>query len=257
MRELVNKGQVAEKRELKRLFFDIETSPNLVFSWNVGHECRIDYDNIVEERAIITICYKWEGNPKVYKLTWDKNKCDKQMLKDFIKVMHEADQIIGHNSIAFDTRWVRTRCLYHNILMMPEFTQLDTLKASRSNFRFNSNRLDYITKYLGIARKKDTGGFSLWKDCMAGSKKALDKMVKYCQNDVVILERVFKRLNPYIPSKIHVGVLQGKPKHSCPDCGSTHTQRRGTSITASGGKKQRYQCQKPSCGKYYSINIAN
>lgn len=243
-----------KKRQLKRLFFDIETSPNLVFSWNVGHECRIDYDNIVKERAIITICYKWQGNPKVYKLTWDKGD-DKKMLQDFIKVMHEADEIIGHNSNQFDTKWIRTRCLYHNIPMAPTFTSIDTLRVSRGGFKFNSNRLDYITKFLGIGKKKETGGFSLWKDVMKGSSKAMNKMVRYCQNDVVILEKVFKRLNPYITPKTHVGVLMGKSAYTCPECGGNHAQKRGTSVTATGGLKQRLQCQKPTCGKYYSINI--
>lgn len=30
----------------KRLFFDIETSPNIVFSWNIGRDISIDYENI-------------------------------------------------------------------------------------------------------------------------------------------------------------------------------------------------------------------
>ncbi len=177
------------------------------------------------------------------------------MLKDFIEVMHQADEIVGHNNNKFDTRWIRTRCIFHGISMMPEFKSLDTLRTSRKGFYFNSNRLDYISKYLGVGKKKETGGFGLWKGVMASEKPALTKMVKYCKNDVVILEKVFNKLNPYTLSRTHVGVLKGLSNETCPECGGQHVQKRGISITATGGKKQRMQCQTATCGKYFSINV--
>ena len=84
----------------KRLFFDIETSPNIGMFWSAGFKQRIDYDNIIKERAIICICYKWEGENEVSFLTWDKRQSDKKMLDNFIKVANEADELIGHNGHA-------------------------------------------------------------------------------------------------------------------------------------------------------------
>jgi DNA polymerase elongation subunit (family B) len=86
----------------KRLYFDIEVSPNIGFFWNPGHKISISYENIIHERAIICICYKWEYEKKVSFLTWDSKQCDKAMLKEFIKVANEADEMVGHNGDRFD-----------------------------------------------------------------------------------------------------------------------------------------------------------
>ena len=48
------------KAAIKRLFFDIETSPMLVYSWRIGNKISLSHENIVKNWGIITICYKWE-----------------------------------------------------------------------------------------------------------------------------------------------------------------------------------------------------
>ena len=45
----------------KRLFYDIETSYNIVKSWRIGYNINLNMEDIIQERAIITIAYKWEG----------------------------------------------------------------------------------------------------------------------------------------------------------------------------------------------------
>ncbi len=99
--------------------------------WEAGYKLNIGTENIVKERAIICICYKWEGEKKVHSLRWDKNQCDKTLLKDFIKVANDAHELVGHNSDMFDLPWIRTRCLFHNIDMFPNYTTIDTYKISK------------------------------------------------------------------------------------------------------------------------------
>lgn len=239
-------------RAFKRLFFDIETSPNIVFSWNVGYDIRINYENIIKERAIICICYKFEGSDKVYSLTWDKGN-DKAMLKKFAGIVNEADEVIGHNSDRFDIRWVRTRCIFHGISMTHDIKSIDTLKAARGKFKFNSNKLDYIGKYLGVGEKMETGGFDLWKDIvMKNDKKALDKMVSYCMQDVVLLEKVFQRINPYIPAKTNAAIALDRSHIHCPECLSEKTIVNKHKVSAAGHKSVGMQCR--NCGKYFSIS---
>lgn len=239
-------------KQFKRLFFDIETSPNLVFSWNVGHDIRIDYDNIIKERAIICICYKFEGSDKVYHLTWNRGD-DKKMLQQFAEIINTADEVIGHNSDRFDIKWVRTRCIYHGIPMTHDIKSIDTLKAARGKFKFNSNRLDYIGKYLGLGEKMDTGGFSLWKDIvLKNSKAALKKMVDYCKQDVILLEKIFQKLNPYIPPKTNAALMFDRDPITCPECLSTHTVINKYKISAAGARSVAMQCK--NCGKYFSVS---
>jgi len=238
------------KEPFKRLFFDIETSPNIVYSWSLGYDLNIGQDLLIKERAIICICYKYENDPKVYSLTWNKGN-DKKLLQDFVKIINSADEVIGHNGDNFDIKHVRTRCIFHGIPMIPDIQSLDTLKLARRNFKFNSNKLNYIAQFLGLGKKIDTGGFSLWKDVMANNKSALKKMVDYCKKDVTLLEQVYQKLNSYTLSKTHVGVHQGLDSCSCPNCASVRTVSNKLRISASGIKKRGLQCL--NCGKYFSI----
>ena len=82
--EALKKYNNLDQDNVKRLFFDIETSPMIVYSWRVGWKLTIPPENIIEDWKIICISYKWEHEKKVKNLVWDKNQCDKQMLIDFI-----------------------------------------------------------------------------------------------------------------------------------------------------------------------------
>lgn len=238
------------KTKRRRLYFDIETSPNIGMFWQAGYKQKIDYSNIIKERAIICICYKWEDEKEVYSLTWDSKQSDKAMLQKFVDVANLASELVGHNGDKFDLAWIRTRCLYHGIEMFPKYITIDTLKAARSKFKFNSNKLNYIADYLGIGQKIKTD-FSLWKTILLdNNKKSMDDMVKYCKKDVVLLEKVYKKLQGHLEPKVHYGVLFGADRGSCPECGSDDLRRMVKRTTATGLKKIQYQCN--TCNKYHT-----
>lgn len=241
---------MAERTKRRRLFFDIETSPNIGLFWEAGFKKNIDYSNIIQERAIICICYKWEEEKEVYALQWDSKQNDKAMLQKFIEVANQANELVGHNGDKFDLAWIRTRCLYHKIDMFPKYTTIDTLKVARSKFKFNSNRLNYIADFLGIGQKIKTE-YSLWKDILLKKDKvAMDKMIKYCKKDVVLLEQVHKALSKHIEPKTHYGVIFGQDRGSCPECGSDDLVRKDRRILASGLIKLVLKCN--TCGKYHN-----
>jgi hypothetical protein len=52
-------------KPVRRLFWDIETSPNVVLAFRAGYDVVINPDAVVAERKIICIGYKWEGEKKV------------------------------------------------------------------------------------------------------------------------------------------------------------------------------------------------
>lgn len=240
--------QLATKK--RRLFFDIETAPNIGLFWEAGYKKNIDYSNIIKERAIICICYKYEGDKEVSYLTWDEKQSDKKMLQAFIEEANSAHELVGHNGDKFDLKWVRTRCLYHNIKMFPDYQTIDTLKVSRSKFKFNSNRLNYIAEFLGIGNKIKTE-FGMWKAIILNNdEKAMAKMVKYCQKDVILLEKVFNKLYKHIENKIHYGVLFGEPRGTCPECGSDENIIHRKRATKTGLVKIQYECK--TCGKFYT-----
>ena len=234
----------------RRLYFDVEVSPNIGLFWEAGWKKSIGYENIIKERAIICICYKWEDEKETHSLQWDSKQSDKKMLQAFVNIANMAHELVGHNGDKFDLAWIRTRCLFHGIDMFPNYTTIDTLKVSRSKFKFNSNKLDYIGKFLGIGKKIKTD-FNLWKDILLNKDKvAMSKMIKYCQMDVILLEKVHKKLSVHIAAKTHFGVIFGQDRGSCPECGSDEIIVSNKRTTATGIKKIQYICK--TCHKYHT-----
>ena len=237
---------------MRRLFYDIETSPNIGMFWRAGRKQTITTDNIINERAIICICYKWQGEDEVYGLTWNKRKNDKSMLKSFVKVLDSADESIAHNGDRFDLPWIRTRALIHGIDVTPFNRTLDTLKKLRSAFYFNSNRLDYIGEILGEGRKIQTN-YGMWAAItLNNDQEELAKMVDYCKEDVRLLERVYNRIEKVVPHNTHAAVLDGGYKYQCPSCGSDKVRCNKTRATAAGTIKHEMKCN--NCRKYYTIS---
>lgn len=237
----------------KRLFWDIETSFNIGFFWRSGFKQTITPESIIKERAIICISWKWEGEDEVYHLTWDKKQCDKAMLKKFIKVLDAADESIAHNGDRFDIKWLRTRCLKHRIPAFPTYNTIDTLKIAKSGFYFNSNKLDYIAKFLGVGAKMETGGLGLWKKViLEKDEEAMAKMVQYCDQDVIVLEAVYTELKNYAKHKTNYGVLTGGDKFDCPECGSADVGLNKSTTTAAGSIRRYLKCR--CCNKHYPVN---
>lgn len=242
-------------RKFKRLFFDIETSPNLLYSWRIGYRLNLDHNMIVKERAVMCICYKWEGSNKVHSLEWDKGD-DKQMLSQFMDIINQADEVVGHNSDKFDIKWLRTRCLINKIKfkMAPKYVSVDTYKLAKKYFLLNSNKLDYIGQVTGVGKKMDHGGFGLWKVIMEDNDpKAMAKMVKYCKVDVIRLSQIYKEMESYIEPQTHMGMFLHGHKSNCSKCGSDKIAKQGVRVSAAGSKRQAYQCQ--ACGGWGSFPI--
>ena len=229
----------------KIIFFDCETTFNTVRTFYVGYKVGLTHDQIIEERKVSVICWMYEGSKKVHSLTWDDDKqCDKAMLKEFSKVLEDCDVAIAHNGDKYDLPVLNTRLLYHRLNSCSHIQTIDTLKLARNNFRFNSNRLDYISKYLGNEGKMATGGLQLWHDVQDGCKKALAKMVRYCKRDVTELRSVFWRIVPYCKTlPVHLGVILGGERPDCKVCSSPNPHKINVHTTGSGIRYQRYRCK--------------
>jgi len=77
-------------------------------------------------------------------------------------------------------------------------------------------------------------------------------MTDYCKHDVVILEKVWKRLSDLMVAKTHAGVLLGHEKWTCPHDGSRNVQTYHTLVSAKGAKSYKMKCM--DCGHYYTIS---
>lgn len=236
------KEENAPAKKFKRLFFDIETSYNIGKFWRTGYGLNINPGDVIHERAVICVSWKWENEDKVHNLKWDREQCDKTLLKEFTKVILEADEAIAHNGDRFDIKWLRTRCLIHRLPFPTYVKSLDTLKKARSMFNFQSNKLDYIAQVLGFGHKIKTD-MSLWdKIILKKDKEAMEKMLLYCDHDVVLLEDVYQTIKSYIKPNTHVGVHNGGDKCDCPSCGSDKVEYLKPTFTAKGNIQRHMEC---------------
>lgn len=239
---------------MRRLFFDIETSYMQGWFWRPSYKTQITYEQVLKDSAIICICYKWQGSDKIHYLQWDKGN-DKEMMDKFFKVIEQADEVVAHNGDYFDIKWIRTRFLIHGYSSMPHIKSIDTLQIARTKFNFQSNRLDAISKQIGIGGKLETGGIQLWHDIIQrNSTKAMKLMIDYCKKDVELLEKVYLKLEGFAKPKTHIGINSGgSDKCDCPYCGEHKTHMIKREVSASGEVKPQMRCTQ--CNKYFYTTL--
>lgn len=238
-----------KQRKPQILLFDIETAPNLGYVWGKYEQNVIEYTS---EWYMLAWSCKWLGGKQTTKglIDYDgyqpQSENDSALVKDLYELIAQADVVVGHNGDKFDIRRSNTRFVEHGLKPPEPYRTVDTCKVARRYFGFNSNKLDDLGRRLGVGRKAPTGGFDLWKGCMAGDKKAWNRMKRYNAQDVRLLEAVYLKLLPWITNHPHVGILS-EVENGCRNCGGTHLQRRGVMVTQTG-KKPRYSCQ--DCGTW-------
>jgi len=236
------------------ILWDIETGFNAValFSLHDKANENINYANLLSERYLI--CASWkklDGKTHHVSVLDDMARFklnphdDYVVVKKLHDVLSSADVLVAHNGDRFDLLMFNARAIYHGLTPLPAIPSVDTLKIARKKFRFNSNRLDYLARLLGIGAKMQTSP-GLWMRAFQGKVSAIREMIKYSKQDVDVLEKVYYKLRPWADRHPNIGSISGHDM-CCPNCGSNNVQRRGYTITAAG-KYSRFQCNE--CGKY-------
>ena len=219
----------------KILSWDIETTPNLGWVWAKYDQNVIDFQ---QEWELLSFCVKYLGG-KTYFYGRDEFS-EKELVKRLHDYMDEADILIAHNGDKFDIKKANAKFLEFGFSPPSPYKSIDTLRIARRYFALTSNKLGDLGEKLGLGHKVQTGGFSLWQGCIKGYPKSWALMAKYNRQDVVLLEKIYLRLRPWITN--HPVISQG---FDCPNCASSELHKRGFAYTRKH-KYQRWQCQKCS-----------
>jgi len=229
----------------KILLYDLETSYTLSATWGLFDQ---NVAKVIREPFIISVAWKWLGEKQTHVLSlpdfnlYKKDKFnDKELVKKLWELFEKADIIIAHNGNGFDQKWSYGRFVIHELKPPSPSKYIDTLLIARSKFKFNSNKLNDLAKYFKIGTKIQTGGIELWYNCIEKfDKKSWNLMCNYNKQDVILLEKVYLKLLPYITNHPNIGLMQNEVE-SCPNCGSCNMQRRGFSFSRIS-KFQRWWC---------------
>ncbi len=235
-------------KDLKILYFEIETSPIISYTWGLWDQ-NVGLNQIKSDWHVLSWAAKWQGTDKV--LYQDQRACkelsnDRKLLLNLWELLDEADIVVTQNGRKFDSKKLNARFIIHGFKPPAPYRHIDTLVIAKKHFGFTSNKLEYMASKLCTKYKKLTEhefqGFELWKQCLAGNMKAWKVMEKYNKHDVLALEELYTKLAPWDNSvNMHV-YKDGECK-----CGSENVEKRGFSFTVAG-KYQRYQCR--DCGTW-------
>lgn len=234
--------------QIKVLCLDIENFPCLVYSWGLG-EVNIPLEFLKRDWSICAWSAKWVGSDKIYYMDNRGKKNvydDRELVAGLIKLINEADVIIGQNVRSFDLRKIRARAKFHGFKPFKPCKVTDILTEERKVFAWTSHKLAYKTtmnvKYQKLEHK-EFPGFSLWEACMENVTKAWRSMQEYCEYDVLSTEERYLDVRGWIKTH-HLGPVDGQLRCKC---GSTNLRRKGFAFT-DAAKYQIYQCQ--DCGKW-------
>jgi hypothetical protein len=230
---------------MKILLLDIETAPNLVHVWGL-YDQNVAINQIQAAGYVLCWCAKWLGDPELMFDSVHQSR-PKTMLKRIHKLLDQADAVVTYNGIRFDLPTLNKEFVTHELDPPAPYKQIDLLRTARGQFRFPSNKLDYVAQALDLGHKVRHKGHSLWVECMAGDDEAWRQMEKYNKQDVVLLEKVYLRLLPWIKGHPNHGVYDEPGIPVCPTCGHHHLQRRGFARTIAN-VYARYQCM--NCGTW-------
>lgn len=229
---------------MKILLLDIESSPNTAHIWGLWNQ-NIGINQLMESSYTLCWAAKWLGSDEIM---YDSiyYSTPKRMLRKIHKLLDEADAVIHYNGTKFDIPTLNKEFLLNNIAPPAPYKQIDLLRVARNQFKFPSNKLDYVARALGVGQKVRHPGHELWVQCMAGNAEAWVTMEEYNKGDVQILEGVYYKLLPWIKNHPNHGLHT--TEEVCPNCGSTHYHSRGTYVSKTL-KYKRYQCQ--DCGHWF------
>jgi len=230
---------------VKILLVDIETAPHRVYAWGLWDQ-DIFLDQI--EEAGYTLCWaaKWLGKPGIMFDSIRKSG-KRKMLAGIHALLEEADILIHYNGMKFDLPTLNQEFAKNGFAPPAPSQQIDLLQTARGRFKLASNKLDYVAQYLGVGKKFQHKGMSLWRGCMEGDAASWRTMERYNKQDVTLLEDVYFVLRPWVPNHPNLALFSADDKPTCTACGSTRLQSRGVQPTLTMTYR-RFQCK--DCGTW-------
>jgi DNA polymerase elongation subunit (family B) len=244
---------ILQKTEIqlpKILFLDIETAPNTATVWDIWNQ-NIAISQLLESSYVMCWSAKWKHDNKVMFDSVEKSGKE-GVVRSIWELLDQADIVIHYNGRKFDIPTLKKEFLLLKLPPPSPYKQVDLYQTVRKEFRFVSNKLDYILKQLGYSGKIKTT-HELWLKCMNHDPAAWKKMELYNRGDTEKLSKVYKRLLPWIKNHPNYGLFSDPSRPVCSNCGSHKVYSRGLYLSKTLTYK-RYACK--SCGTWMKSSLS-
>lgn len=233
--------------KIKMLMLDIETRPNKAYVWDIWNQ-NIGINQIIEPGGMLCFAAKWYGQDEIeFYSEWDDGQ--RGMAKAAWKLLDEADVVVHFYGSRFDIPHLNTEFLKQGFPPPSPFKQIDLKFAVSKQFKFTSNKLQFVSLVLGLDGKEEHEGFPLWDKVLNENgqhskevqKDARGRMRSYNERDVFLLDEVYEALLPWIPN--HPNKRLYEQGAGCPNCGahSANVRREGFYFTKLS-KFYQYRC---------------
>ena len=215
------------------LCFDVETRPAEVTTYQLNTSW-ISPKNVIRPGDLLSWSAGWYHQPgrTLFRACWAEGKpgVDQsaygEMLVDLWDLLDAADFVVGWNSDRFDLQKMRGFFARAGMSPFKKPRSIDLMKTART-FGFESRSLDYTARMLGIRRKVDNGGASLWRDALDDKPGARKELRRYNRGDVLVTLDAFDAMRPWIPNH-PVMFESSSDEPRCPRCGSYDVMEDGT-----------------------------
>lgn len=232
-RNIASSDTIKDVNMPRMLVLDIETAPIKAWVWSRWKN-NIYPDQLLGDWFMLTWAAKWIGEDKVYADAITSHEVreenDKRICENLWPLLNEADFVITHNGDKFDLKRIKARFLVNGLRPVTPYKSIDTKKMIAGQLGFSSNKLDELAKVFNFDGKHETD-FQLWADAMEGDEAAINRMDLYCRNDVVILEKVYLKVRPFIYNHPNITINMISTSPRCTSCGSDKIYPEGEYLT--------------------------
>jgi DNA polymerase elongation subunit (family B) len=230
---------------VKRLVLDIETMPNLAYTFSTRNAF-LTPAHIQVPVSMASFAAKWIGKREVlYASTFHDGVGPMRDLA--FELLDEADVVIHYNGKRFDIPHLNRELIVGGYSVPSPYKQVDLYQVASKRFKFATSNLEEVATELGVGHKVPHEGFALWLKCMAGDEAAWARFRRYNIGDVRLTEKVHDKLLPWIPSYPNPALYTDDATQLVCRCGSTKLHKRGRAYTPLG-VFQQYRCVK--CGTW-------
>jgi DNA polymerase III epsilon subunit-like protein len=130
----------------------------------------------------------------------DKWSEDRDLIATLITELSSPLILVAHNGVRFDRPFLNARATRWGLAPLnPRGRIIDPVVVARRHFAMSWNGLESLSVFLQTEHRKHPVDGGLWlRAILDHDKFALDEIVEHCVNDVMVLEEVVERLQPFV-----------------------------------------------------------